>query len=69
MFSEHEDCLEWCCDGCQRFIQFDRLDRAGYFTECVDEIKHRGWMISRGREWGDWKHYCPKCRKGMARRF
>ena len=63
-FSENEDCFEWSCDGCGLTAEFKRGGR-GSFMCCVDEIKLRGWLISRTRD-GDWSHYCAKCRRKSA---
>jgi hypothetical protein len=66
-FWENEDCLVWSCDGqgCDAELTFERVDRPGYFMSCVDELKDRGWCISRTNEgeWSEWRHKCPKCRK------
>jgi hypothetical protein len=63
-FSENEFSFEWTCDGCGLAAEFSR-GGPGSFMSCVDEIKHRGWLIQRTRD-GDWSHHCAKCRRKMA---
>ncbi len=57
---EDELFFTWHCDGCGLSATFQR-GGAGSFMACVDELKHRGWRISR-RD-GEWDHRCGKCRK------
>jgi hypothetical protein len=59
-FSEYEDCFVWYCEGCDLQAEFPRGGQ-GSFLACVDELKRRGWRISRGSEWGEWHHRCAKC--------
>jgi hypothetical protein len=40
--------------------EFER-GQPGNFRACVDELKARGWRISRER-YGEWDHRCAKCK-------
>jgi hypothetical protein len=58
---EFEDCFIWTCDGgCGLTAEFAR-GQPGTFRAAVDELKSRGWRISRDRH-GEWDHRCGKCK-------
>ena len=59
-FDEFEDAFVWRCDGCGLSAEFER-GPPGTFRACVDELKSRGWRISRDR-YSDWDHRCAKCK-------
>jgi hypothetical protein len=65
--AEYEDCFIFSCDGCGLTAEFQR-GGPGSFMACVDEIKNRGWRISRDGD-GDYSHRCGRCRKGEAARL
>jgi hypothetical protein len=67
-FSEYDECFEWKCEACGLTVEFPR-NGAGSFMAAVHELKARGWLIARGRELGEWHHYCAQCRRGMAARI
>jgi hypothetical protein len=62
-FDEFEDCFVWRCDGCGLTAEFTR-GQPGTFRAAVDELKARGWRISRDRH-GEWNHRCAKCAKAV----
>ncbi len=55
-FSEYPDALIWECDTCGLQAQFPPTS----FWAGLDEIKSRGWRITRDGE--GWLHYCAKCK-------
>jgi hypothetical protein len=70
-FEEFDDCFLWICDDCGKQVAF----KPRHFSDCVDELKERGWGFSREPE--GWRHSCAFCRHKkqkeqgdlMSRRF
>jgi hypothetical protein len=66
-FEESEEGFVWRCNTCGVLAEFPPFD----FWRALSELKMRGWRIERDdrEQWGDWSHYCAKCRKGAAERI
>jgi hypothetical protein len=62
MFTEYADCFCWSCDACGLEAEFPR---SRDFYECKDQLKARGWRITRHDREG-WLHRCAKCVRAEA---
>ena len=62
-FEEYDDAFVWRCDGgCGLTAEFPPRN----FYACKDEIKARGWRITRDGVDGAWSHMCARCVKKEA---
>jgi hypothetical protein len=67
-FEETKEGFFWTCNHCGVVAEFPPFD----FWRALAELKARGWRIERDEEgggYGDWAHYCAKCRKTAAERI